>query len=35
MTPDTSCGNCGHAMKWHHPCSKCNCNVFEPKGRKR
>lgn len=24
MTPDSPCGRCGHALKWHNPCSKCH-----------
>lgn len=28
MTPDSSCGSCRHALKWHNPCSKCQCMAF-------
>jgi hypothetical protein len=32
MTPDSPCGNCGHALKWHNPCSKCRQTVsLDPK----
>lgn len=30
MTPDSSCGNCRHALKFHNPCSKCGCGAFLP-----
>lgn len=30
MTPDSACGNCRHALKYHNPCSKCRCQAFVP-----
>lgn len=30
MTPDSACGNCRHALKFHNPCSKCECLAFAP-----
>lgn len=34
MTPDSPCGTCKHAFKWHNPCSKCGCKWFTAKGGK-
>jgi hypothetical protein len=28
MTPDSPCGSCRHALKFHNPCSKCDCLAF-------
>jgi hypothetical protein len=28
MTPDSPCGSCRHALKFHNPCSKCRCQAF-------
>jgi hypothetical protein len=30
MQPDSTCGECRHALKWHNPCSKCPCPYFVP-----
>jgi len=30
MDPDTKCDRrrCGHARKFHNPCSRCKCHAF-------
>lgn len=26
---DDPCASCGHARKWHDPCSRCACPGFD------
>lgn len=33
MTPDSACGSCRHSLKFHNPCSKCECQAFVPSDR--